>query len=166
MDVQAKLDEITAVVEGARAMPMSASCIVNRGELLAILDDLREMLPAELSEAAGLLRERAAVVDEGRAEAERIIEEARAERTRMLAKTEVVREATKEADRIVEAARADAERMRLEVDDYVDGKLANFEVVLHKTLAAVERGRAKLGGQHELHALREAGDFDDEPLPG
>ena len=34
--------------------------------------------------------------------------------------------------------------MRGEVDDYVDTKLANFEVVLDKTLAAVHRGREKL----------------------
>ena len=37
--------------------------------------------------------------------------------------------------------------MRAEVDDYVDTKLANFEVVLDKTLAAVNRGRDKLRGR-------------------
>jgi vacuolar-type H+-ATPase subunit H len=166
VDVQAKLDEITALVEAARAMPMSASCMINRGELLAHLDELRDMLPAELSEAAGVLRERSAVVEEGRDEAARIVAEAEAERARLVAKTEVVREAAKEADRIVAEARVDADRMRTEVDDYVDAKLANFEVVLNKTLAAVERGRAKLGGQDELHGLRDAGGFDDTPLPG
>ncbi|MCW2679640.1 MAG: hypothetical protein JWM62_1041, partial [Frankiales bacterium] len=34
------------------------------------------------------------------------------------------------------------------------GKLANFEVVLSKTLAAVEKGRARLGGQSEHDELR------------
>ena len=51
VDVQAKLDEIAALIEGARAMPMSASCIVNRGELLDLLDELRALLPAELDQA-------------------------------------------------------------------------------------------------------------------
>ena len=37
--------------------------------------------------------------------------------------------------------------MREEVDDYVDTKLANFEVVLDKTLSAVQRGREKLRGR-------------------
>lgn len=166
MDVQAKLDEIVALIEGARAMPMSASCIVNRGELLGQLDELRDLLPAELSEAAGILRDREAVVDEGRQEAERILEEARVERGRLVAKAEVVREAAKEADRLLAEARSDAERMRAEVDDYVDAKLANFEVVLNKTLAAVERGRAKLGGHQDVHALADTSDFDDTPLPG
>lgn len=150
MDIHAKLDELTTLLETARAMPMSASCIVNRVELLDRLDELRKMLPGELTTAQQILDDRGAVIAEGRLEAEQIIEEARAERTRMVAKTEIVREATREAEALVGAARSDAERMRVEIDDYVDGKLANFEVVLHKTLQAVEKGRAKISGRHEF----------------
>jgi vacuolar-type H+-ATPase subunit H len=182
VDVHAKLDELTEVIEGARAMPMSASCIVNRAEVLALLDDLRDLLPSELSEAAGVLRDKEAVVEEGRVEAARLLDEAAAERTRMLSKADVVKEATREAERVLAAARADASRMRADVDDYVDGKLANFEVVLQKTLKAVERGRAKLGGAQQPGApaprdepeFRDSGmadlgaveDYDDAPLPG
>jgi cell division septum initiation protein DivIVA len=164
VDVHAKLGELTALIEGARAMPMSASCVVNRAEVLAHLDELRSLLPAELDDARQVLGDRAAVVEQGREEAERIIEAAKAERGRMIARTEVMREATREAEGLVTAARADAERMRVEIDDYVDGKLANFEVVLHKTLQAVEKGRAKISGQHELDSLGEH-DFDDLVLP-
>ena len=161
--MQAKLDQLTALIEGARAMPMSASCVVNRAEVLAQLDELRAMLPNELTHARQVLDDKAAVVAEGREEADQIIEAAKAERARMISRTEVMREATREADGLLTAARADAERMRLEIDDYVDGKLANFEVVLHKTLQAVEKGRAKISGQHELDSL---GDrvLGDHPL--
>jgi cell division septum initiation protein DivIVA len=164
VDVHAKLDELTALIEGARAMPMSASCVVNRAEVLAQIDELRAMLPTELTHARQVLDDRAAVVAEGREEADQIVEAARAERARMIARTEVMREATREADTLLTAARADADRMRVEIDDYVDGKLANFEVVLHKTLQAVEKGRAKISGRHELDSLAEP-DFDDLVLP-
>ena len=43
--------------------------------------------------------------------------------------------------------------MQLDVDDYVDSKLANFEVVLHKVLTSVERGRDKLRGRQESDEL-------------
>ncbi|MDQ1746372.1 MAG: hypothetical protein QOD07_635 [Frankiaceae bacterium] len=164
MDVHAKLDELTALIEGARAMPMSASCVVNRAEVLAQLDELRAMLPTELTHARQVLDDKASVVAEGRAEADQIIEAAKAERARMISRTEVMREATREAEGLLGAARSDAERMRLEIDDYVDGKLANFEVVLHKTLQAVEKGRAKISGQHELDSLGDH-DLDDLVLP-
>jgi cell division septum initiation protein DivIVA len=163
VDVHAKLDELTALVENARAMPMSASCVVNRGEVLEHIDDVRRLLPDELTAAEQVLRDRRAVVAEGRAEAEELLEAARAERSRMVARTEVMREATREAQQVLEAARADAERMRREIDDYVDGKLANFEVVLHKTTAAVAKGRAKISGRSELATLASAP--DEAPLP-
>src|SRR3954453_5078527 len=145
-------------------MPMSASCVVNRADVLAQLDELRSMLPGELSHARQVLDDREAVVADGRVEADRIIEAAKAERGRMIARTEVMREATREADTLLAAARTDAERMRVEIDDYADGKLANFEVVLHKTLQAVEKGRAKISGRHELDSLASP-DFEDLALP-
>jgi cell division septum initiation protein DivIVA len=164
MDIHGKLDELTSLIETARAMPMSASCIVNRIEILDRLDELRKMLPGELTTAQQILDDRGAVVAEGRIEADRIIEEAKAERARLVAKTEIVRGATLEADALLAAARSDADRMRLEIDDYVDGKLANFEVVLHKTLQAVEKGRAKISGRHEFDILGQA-ELDESALP-
>jgi cell division septum initiation protein DivIVA len=157
MDVHAKLDELADLVESARAMPMSASCIVNRDEVLERIEELRKLLPGELTSARQILDERGAVVADGHEEAQRILEAAHAERARLVAKTEVVREAARRADELVAAAQADADRMRLEIDDYVDSKLANFEVVLHKTLKAVEKGRAKISGRGELDGLRPAG---------
>lgn len=163
MDIHAKLDELTQMIESARAMPMSASCIINRTEALERLDEMRKMMPGELTTAQQILDDKSAVVQEGRAEAEAIIEAARAERAKMLGRTEIMREATREAESVLAAARADADRMRVEIDDYVDGKLANFEVVLHKTLQAVEKGRAKISGRHELDELAEP--FDDLTFP-
>ena len=153
MDVHAKLDELTAVVESARAMPMSASCVVNRNEMLEHIEEIRQLLPSEIAAAERVLRDKRAVVAEGRTEAEELIEAAHAERAKMVARTEIMREATREAEQLLAAARADAERMRREIDDYVDGKLANFEVVLHKTMAAVAKGRAKISGRTGLEGL-------------
>jgi cell division septum initiation protein DivIVA len=163
VDVHAKLDELTALVENARAMPMSASCVVNRGEVLAHLDEVRELLPSEIANAERVLRDKRAVVAEGRVEAEELLEAARAERARLVSRTEVMREATREAEQIVAAAQADSERMRREIDDYVDGKLANFEVVLHKTMAAVAKGRAKISGRTGLEGLGPGP--EEAPLP-
>ena len=55
MDVQKKLDEIVAAVSGARSMPMSASCVVNRAELLAMLEEVRAALPDSLAQAQAVL---------------------------------------------------------------------------------------------------------------
>jgi len=166
-DVQAKLDEINEMVDSAKSMPLSASCVVNRAELLGRIEELRELLPAQLREAQWVLRDRDEVIEQGRKDADRIIADARTEAARLVSRTEILQTATKEAEALGLEAEENATRMRLEVEDYVDTKLANFEVVLHKTIAAVERGRDKLRGRHELDQLRDGEpDPDETPLPG
>lgn len=138
MDVQKKLDDIVATVGGARSMPMSASCVVNRAELLAMLEEVRAALPGSLAQAQELLGGREQMVEQARAEAERIIETAHAQRGSLISDTEVARQSQEEADRILTEARREAEEIRAEADDYVDSKLANFEVVLTKTIGSVD----------------------------
>ncbi|MER7494005.1 ATP synthase F0 subunit B [Streptomyces pharetrae] len=146
MDVQKKLDEIVAAVSSARSMPMSASCVVNRADLLSMLEEVRAALPDSLAQARELIGDREQMVEQARQEAERIIAEAHAQRGSLISDTEVARRSQAEADRILAEARKEAEEIRAEADDYVDSKLANFEVVLTKTLGSVGRGREKLLG--------------------
>ncbi|MEV6316388.1 ATP synthase F0 subunit B [Streptomyces sp. NPDC051776] len=162
MDVQNKLDEIVEVIGRARSMPMSASCVVNRAELLAMLEEVREALPGSLARAQELLGGRDRMVEEARAEAERIIQGAHAERGSLVSGTEVALRSQEEADRILAEARREAEEIRAEADDYVDSKLANFEVVLTKTIGSVDRGREKLLGRGP--GLDEQG-YEDEDAP-
>ncbi|GAA1516403.1 hypothetical protein GCM10009730_22680 [Streptomyces albidochromogenes] len=147
MDVQKKLDEIVEAVGSARSMPMSASCVVNRADLLSMLEEVRQALPGSLAQAQELIGGHEQITERARQEAERIIESAHAERGSLISDTEVARRSQEEADRILAEARRDAEEIRAEADEYVDSKLANFEVVLTKTLGSVDRGREKLLGR-------------------
>ncbi|MET8475096.1 ATP synthase F0 subunit B [Streptomyces sp. NPDC006422] len=162
MDVQKKLDDIVGTVGGARSMPMSASCVVNRADLLAMLEEVRQALPGSLAQAQELIGGREQMVEQAHAEAERIIESARAERSTLIADTEIARQAQAEADRILAEARQEAEEIKAEADDYVDSKLANFEVVLNKTLGSVGRGREKLLG---TGPGLDAEGYEDEDAP-
>jgi cell division septum initiation protein DivIVA len=162
VDVQKKLDEIVTAVSSARSMPMSASCVVNRAELLALLEEVRAALPDSLAEARELIGGREQMVEQARQEAERIIETAHAERGSLISDTEIARRSQAEADRILAEARKEAEEVRAEADEYVDSKLANFEVVLTKTLGSVGRGREKLLGTGP--GVDENG-YEDEDAP-
>ncbi len=162
VDVQKKLDEIVAAVSSARSMPMSASCVVNRADLLSMLEEVRAALPDSLAQAEELIGGREQMVEQARQEAERIIEGAHAQRGSLVSDTEVARRSQAEADRILGEARKEAEEVRAEADDYVDSKLANFEVVLTKTLGSVGRGREKLLGTGP--GLDEQG-YEDEDAP-
>ena len=160
VDVAGLLDTLERIAGEARSMPLSSSVMVNRAELFALLRELREAMPAELERARWVVREQDGILEHARTDAAEILAEARAEHDRLVSEQQVVRSAHDEAERIVDAAHGTARQMRLEAEDYVDAKLANFEVVLHKTLTAVERGRERLRGRLDVDELSEV-DLDD-----
>jgi len=162
VDVQERLDELTVLVEDAKSMPLSASCIVNRTQVLDLIEEIRQLLPESVHRADELLADREAVVQDGRREADRILDRARAEADRMVSEHEVYLAAVAEAEALREETLEDTARMRRETDDYIDGKLATFEITLHKTLQAVDRGRERLRSQmYEELATDDADEFFD-----
>jgi vacuolar-type H+-ATPase subunit H len=165
VDVQKKLDEIVEAIGSARSMPMSASCVVNRADLLDMLEEVRQALPGSLAQAQELIGGREQLVEHARQEAERIIESAHSQRGDLISDTEVARRSQAEADRILAEARSEAEEVRAEADEYVDSKLANFEVVLTKTIGSVGRGREKLLGRGPGPAEQGFGDSEDDDAP-
>lgn len=156
MELMRLLDELASTVEQARAMPMSSSCIVNRPHLLGLIEQIDSLLPRELREAEHLLASADQVIQDARAEAAGVLADAHAERERLVTEHEVYLAAIHAADEVREQAEGEARVMRAEVDDYVDRKLANFEVALQRTLDAVVTGRERIGER--------AG--DDQPGPG
>ena len=164
MDVHDKLDELSTMVESARAMPMSASCVVNRAHVLDLLDEVRALLPQALAQADDVLADREDIVAAAREEAEAVLAAAQVRAGELVSEHEIYRAAVAEADAVRADADAEAQRMRRETDDYVDAKLANFEVALHKTIAAVQKGRDKIRGRHDFEELGEP--LDETPLPG
>lgn len=146
MEVEDRLDELAIMVEEAKAMPLSASCIVNRAQVLDIIDEIRGMLPESMSRANAVLADREAVVSDGKREAERIVARARDEQDRMVSEHEVYRAAVEAAEALRAEVEGETTRMRMETDDYIDAKLAMFEITLTKTLGTVERGRDRIRG--------------------
>ena len=153
MDSIEKLNTAIAIVEEARGVPLSASCVVHRGEMLEILEGARDVLPADLSGAEEIIGKRDQIIEEGRASAESMIATAREDVARMVEQTSIVQAARDEAQRILDEAREIAEEERREVEAYIDGRLATLEVILNKTMEAVARGRERLEGADDNDVL-------------
>jgi len=153
MDSIEKLNTAIAVVEEARGVPLSASCVVHRGEMLEILEGARDFLPADLEGAESIIADRDRIIEEGRLSAESMIASAREDVARMVEQTSIVQAARDEAQRILHEAREIAEDERREVEAYIDGRLATLEVILNKTMDAVARGRERLEGADDKDIL-------------
>jgi F0F1-type ATP synthase membrane subunit b/b' len=150
-DTAGLLMQLREALDAARSMPLSASVMLNRDEFGELLQDAIDGLPEELKQARWLLKERDDVLERAQREAERIIDVARVRAERMVERTEVVREARRSAEDMVDQAGRLAAQMRLEAEDYVDRKLASFEVVLDRTMQQVTKGRERLSVHAPAH---------------
>jgi hypothetical protein len=173
-DLETLLLQLRESIDSARTMPMSASVLVNRDEALELLDDALRTMPEELRHARWLLKEREEYLSQARRDAEDIVEASRVQAERMVERTEVAREARRVAQQVVAQAEADSRRLRHEAEDYIDQKLASFEVVLDRTMQAVAKGREQLQAVVEpleqqppesgLEDLERIYDDDDSPV--
>lgn len=160
MDLAARLQQLEDLVRDAKSMPLSASALVNREEMLELIGEMKADLPEEIKRARWVVKDREELLAKARRDAEAIVEDARQEQLRMATREAIVRRAEEEAERIGTEADEDARRMRLEAEDYVDAKLAQFEAALQRiteelgatgeqvvrTIDQVQAGREKLRG--------------------
>ena len=145
--VQGVLEALTATVAGARAMPMSSSVLVNKAEVLDLVEQAREALPAQLTQADALLADVDAAKEQAQAEAAEIVARAREAADRLEEAEAITVAAREKAAQILADAQAQADALRRDADDYCDRRLADFEIDLGKVVAQVQAGRAKLAGR-------------------
>ena len=149
MDSVEKLTAAITLVEEARGVPLSASCVVHRAEMLEILDEAREALPTDFESARKIIDTREAIIEEARVSAEQMIAIAREDVAQMVEQTSIVQIARDEARKILDDAHETAELEKQEVEEYIDGRLATLEVILNKTMDAVSRGRSRRAGAND-----------------
>jgi hypothetical protein len=134
MDLSSRLQALEEMVRDAKSMPLSSSALLNRDEVLELIDDLKASLPDEIKQARWVVKDREELLAKARRDAEAMVEQARAEQLRLASHEAVVQRANEEAERIQQQADDDARKLRLEAEDYVDAKLAQLESALQKIL--------------------------------
>jgi hypothetical protein len=143
-DVETLLHRVADLVGNARPMPLSASVMINRDEVLELVEEALSRLPDELRRARWLLRERDEFLAKVQREGDDILDAARVRVERMVQRTEVVRSAEHRARQVIDDAEGESRRLRHEAEDFCDQKLAQFEIVLDRTLRTVQAGRSRL----------------------
>lgn len=145
-----KLASLRAVVVDARNVPMSASCMVNRADVLSLIDEIVAGLPAEIERSRTVISEQFAAHAHARERAAEIIEHARNEAKEIAGVSGVAREANEYAAAIRAQADDEAHQIRVEADMFVDARLAEFEASLQKTASQVVVMREQLSKRSKL----------------
>ena len=132
------------LINQARPMPLSTSVMIQKDEILDLLEEASPRRPPPLPEARALFKPRQQSLAPPDRAPDDIIDDAKSAAARMVERTEVVKGAEQRARQIVDAAAADARRMQHEVEDFADQRLAAFEANLAKLQQTVQAARGKL----------------------
>ncbi len=136
------MEELAHLLRTARPMPMSASVLVNRAEVLDLLEAARAVVPEQVAEADQIVAGARGVVQRAEEDAAATIAAAE-ERARGLVEQEsLVQAARARAAEIVAAAEEEARALTDNANDYCDRQLAQLEIELGQIGKQVKAGRA------------------------
>lgn len=157
-DSEILLRRVVDIIATAPSVPLSSTPRIDRDEVIELLEDALERLPEEIRQARWMLKERQEFLDKTKREADELLTAARQQAERMVQRTEVVRAAEMRARQVIEASEEESRRLRNETEDFLDQRLASFEILIDRLQKTVSTGRQRLSiGMHEQPA--------DEPQP-
>ncbi|HZJ69041.1 MAG TPA: ATPase [Candidatus Eisenbacteria bacterium] len=140
-DILVKIEETLHI---ARKVPLSDQCMVDREELLFLIDLLREQLPEELRQAKWLLQHNKQLIAESRKEAESILNDAEIKMARMIDENEITQQAKVEAQRIIDNANTQSRQIQTSTMDYVRNNLEDLEEQLTEMLVYIQKNKKDL----------------------
>jgi hypothetical protein len=139
------MDELEAIVQDASGVPMrKGRAVVDRADLLAVLDELRGCLPGELSEAEAVRRECAAIVASAEEEARRIVEDAHERAEAKVLDTELYRRSQRRGAETVDRAERYAREIEGGSEVYRDRVMGQLEGWFQDSLVSVGESRREL----------------------
>ena len=149
------VDELTSVIENARSLPMSGSCMVPRDHLLDLLDDLRESLPAEVHKAGAIVEQRTEILQQAQAEAERLTGVTRTEADELLAQAQLQRDevlgvARRQRDDLIARAQAEADELLAQAEAEADRLIAEGRRPQAELIAAAQAEHERLVTETEV----------------
>jgi cell division septum initiation protein DivIVA len=93
MDVLHLIDRLEEIVAEARRLPIGGGAVVNRQQLLDLVDRMRVAVPREVYDAREVIDERDEVLRQGELQAAEVLAQAHEELERRLGETEIVQAA-------------------------------------------------------------------------
>ena len=161
-DSEVLMRRVVDIIATAPSVPLSSTPRIDRDEVIELLEDALQRLPEEIRQARWMLKERQEFLDKTKREADELLTAARQQAERMVQRTEVVRASESRARQIIDSADEECRRLRNETEDFLDQRLASFEILIDRLQKTVSTGRQRLSiGMHDTTAP-ESESGDDE----
>ncbi len=139
MDALELLDELEDVIDKGVAVPFSGRCLLDKEELMELIQEIKLKLPDDLNQAKWIKNERQNIIDDANTEAQKIIKEANDKLIAMIDENEITKSAKEQAGLIIDKAQSDAKTIKFESYKYTDNLLENVEKVVTGAIHELEQ---------------------------
>ncbi|MDR1815362.1 MAG: ATPase [Clostridiales Family XIII bacterium] len=127
MKVLDLLEEIEAVCDTAPGVPLTNKIMVDKAELLEIVDDIRKALPDEIQQAQFIKDERERILNDAKEEYETIIKDAEQRAEILVDQNQITQQAKQRAKELEDSAASGAKQLKMSTYDYIDKVLYDFQ---------------------------------------
>ncbi|MBQ7108874.1 MAG: ATPase [Clostridia bacterium] len=139
MDGLELLDELEEIIEKGASVPFSGRCILERDELIDLVQELKLKLPDDLKQAKWIKEERQRILHEAQVEADEIIKAANEKGISMINEHEITQQAMEQARQIIDKANQEAYAISDSSYNYTDNLLQTVENVTLSTIKELEQ---------------------------
>lgn len=143
VEVMELIETLYTMVTEAWGVPLgNDKCIVERENVLEILNEIKTRIPVELAEAKRLVSARDEFIGNAKREAESIRKNAEDKARAMLEEQEIVRVAKQHSAELVSNAEYKSKELRRVANEYVDEILRRTEETVGSALKSINESRA------------------------
>lgn len=126
------LEYLQDLIENSPKVPISGKCMIDKMEVLEVVDQIVNYLPDQLKKAQWVVGERERILSEAKKEYDSVKKETAEMMRQNVENHDVVKEAKLRANEIVSNAKRDAKAIRLGSRDYSDEILTQLDMELEK----------------------------------
>lgn len=142
MEILKMIDFLEDKVEQSKSIPLLNRALVDREDLLAAIEEIRLNIPEDMKQARLIKDERKRIIAEAQAEADEIINNAKAKTEKMVDEHEITKKAYEQANQIIAAAQKNSRELRMGARQYVDSLFADTDAKLTKAQSIIRKARA------------------------
>jgi len=143
-DVNRLIDMLYERIEDAKSPALKPNmCVIDRDEILDLLDELRGQLPVELKRAQELLAAREKFVDEAKRDVDRMMRQAELDAKTKVSDSEVLYAAKEQARQIIAKAEERARQLYQVANEYAEDALSRTEEAVQAALDEVRESRVR-----------------------
>jgi len=144
MDVLNLLEKIEDIVEDASKFPLSNKVMIDKEEILEVINEIRLKLPDEINRASWVAKERQRILNEAQNEADELVDKVKEQQKMLIEENEITRNAKQYANQILEEAEVKANEMKMGAYNYSDEILSKLQDKIQDINNIIESNREML----------------------